>query len=233
MIVREDREGLCNCIREYLDENITAFQFDEKLGAYRNSQDETVCAVALEMWYYYDDCKNHKVVALKREWDYWQRLLLVLESGSELAMRRKRVWHLSQLVALCGVVTIVSAFWIDYGIGILCWFFLWPVSIALSKSRERRVRELWKDIRRECYPFSDLSEIRLALGHARHFGKPKYPASLARRRIRDRGTDFLMWVQSYLVWCFGTPLVLCAQTFPLRSVWWIVRIPNNSMQRTR
>jgi len=78
MVVAEDREGLRNCIREYLDEKITAFQFDEKLGAYRTSQDETVSAVALEMWSYYDDLKDHNVVALKQEWDYWQRLLLVL-----------------------------------------------------------------------------------------------------------------------------------------------------------
>ena len=42
------------------------------------------------MWFHYDDLKNHKVHATKEEWDYFNRLLLLLASEAEADFVRVR-----------------------------------------------------------------------------------------------------------------------------------------------
>jgi hypothetical protein len=70
-------------IRDYMAERITAFELDDALDRLaRSSQDRTLSFVKTLMWFHYDDLKNHKVHATKEEWDYFNRLLLLLEQGS-------------------------------------------------------------------------------------------------------------------------------------------------------
>jgi hypothetical protein len=58
------------------------FRWDRVPAA--RTKDETVKHVADLLWYHYDDLEDHKVVASKAEWDFFQRLLLILKSDADL-----------------------------------------------------------------------------------------------------------------------------------------------------
>jgi hypothetical protein len=84
MIDRKARSEMSNVIREYMAEEVSAFQLDDELDRIAQATlDGTVKFVNKLMWYHYDDCKDHKIVATKWEWDYFNRLLLLLESEAE------------------------------------------------------------------------------------------------------------------------------------------------------
>ncbi|TWU30305.1 hypothetical protein [Bythopirellula polymerisocia] len=65
MIVREARNGLAALIRRYLNEQLTAFEFDDALDEFHESSDDAVRFVADSVWYHYDDCDDHLVVLNK------------------------------------------------------------------------------------------------------------------------------------------------------------------------
>lgn len=98
MVDRTSRNQLSDVIRSYMDDQITAFDLDDNLEAIRAAtNDKTVRTVVRELWLYYDD---HYVVASKKEWDDFNRLLLLLASDAEITGTKvRRIWHSSQLVA--------------------------------------------------------------------------------------------------------------------------------------
>ncbi len=89
---RQKRDGLTRTIRQFLSEQSSAFEFDEALDAYRVWTDPTVRFVTNAVWYHYDDCDDHMVTLSKPEWDYFQRLLLLLDSDSQIAIASMRRW---------------------------------------------------------------------------------------------------------------------------------------------
>jgi len=57
--------------------------------------------IADVLWFHYDDLKDHKVIAAKAEWDYFNRLLLLLESDAELEeIKSGHKWHACQAIAV-------------------------------------------------------------------------------------------------------------------------------------
>ena len=100
MFSRYDRDRLVEVIIRYLNEELTAFKLDEALSEIGvRTKDETVKQVVNLFWYHYDDVEDHKVVASKEEWDYFQRLLLILKSDAKIVQETgKRKWTLRQVV---------------------------------------------------------------------------------------------------------------------------------------
>ena len=86
MIDQAARKQMADTIRSYLNEEIKSFQFSNALDDIRTqTADATVDLIADILWCFYDDdWLSHKVIASKEEWDYFHRLLLVLESDTEL-----------------------------------------------------------------------------------------------------------------------------------------------------
>jgi hypothetical protein len=85
MVDREAREQLASILRSYMKEEVTAFQLDERLDSFRRfPNDETVELIAADLWGCYDDLKDHKVVATKETWNYFNRVLVLLSSDAEL-----------------------------------------------------------------------------------------------------------------------------------------------------
>src|SRR5438067_5986538 len=104
MIDRIARDKLIGAISEYLNDAITAFAFDDRIGEVAAATgDETVRHIVDALWFHYDDCKDHKVVLTTEEWNYFQRLILVLQSESHIQMSRSRRWSIRQAVALAAL----------------------------------------------------------------------------------------------------------------------------------
>ena len=224
MIDRPIRQKLADVIRSYLNEEITAHPFAHAIDELpEQTKDMTVCQVVWLLCYFYDDYKDHKVVATKESWDCLQRILLLLESDGELGITRVRHWSPKQPLAGCALAVFVFvAFrggWGQYlAISVLFGF----VSILLS---------FWKPMldfppsRKEIplYPFASRSELLSARRRVASFSKAPYPAArLQSREIREPGEKLPWWVASGLCgkvllatqWLLFAPFVLLFQTMP-------------------
>ena len=76
---RLNRDALVAAINRYLDGETTAFKFDDEIFGI-DSDDPTISYLVRQLWLFYDDLKDHKAQLSKEAWDYFQRLVLVLQS---------------------------------------------------------------------------------------------------------------------------------------------------------
>ena len=176
---RKSRDALVAVINRYLDGETTAFQFDEeKFQIVRNSEDSTVIYAVCELWYFYDDCKNHKVWLTKEEWNYFQRMILVLESNAQIEVTKRRRWDYTQLIALAALSLFVYAVtWLGLRIQLVALVIPFGVvSIAISRSRSRAAANKVDKNQLALVPFSSLSELIHLRRSVANFRKRKYPA---------------------------------------------------------
>ena len=214
MIDRAARNQAISAFEAYLDDQIAAFEFDERLQEIE-SGDRTVNKVIRAAWFHYDDCTDHKVHLSKPEWDYFQRLLLILASDAELSSSHSNRWsgdHLVAwlaLVALMGIAIVVGRGWhlilwaVPFGI----------VSILISLYRRRREPE-FEPREVACTPFESLSQIRWFRGQFPDFQKRKYRREVGSRRIRSEAEESFNRALSYCCWLVFSPLVLLIQGCP-------------------
>ena len=169
MIDRAARDQVISAFEAYLDDQITAFEFDDRLQEI-DSEDRTVIEVVRAAWFHYDDCKDHKVHITKPEWDYFQRLLLILGTDAELSSSHSSRWSWDHLIAWLALVAFVGiAFVVGWGWHLILWEVPFGiVSILISIYRRRREPEFGP---REvaCTPFESLSQIRWLRGGFRDF----------------------------------------------------------------
>lgn len=216
MIDYPARTRLCEAIDDYLNDRLSAFDFDQRLTDIQQATaDRTVHFVAHEVWCCYDDCKDHSVVLDKASWNAIQRLQLLLLSGQEIQVERQRFWHFSQCIAF---VTLAA-------FGYVCsidWRF-WPlaalpggvISIALSKWRERfhRSHEVTDPL--HAWPFASPMSIARAYRRMVDFRKQRFRPELAARQIRTNSEGRFVWLQMVSGWLTHSPFVLLYQTLPI------------------
>ena len=217
-IDRPSRNRLSCAIRKYLADATTAFQFDEEIcGIADSTSDKTVDFVVAQLWLHYDDCVDHFCVLTKQEWDYFQRLMLLLDSDAHIQIRKARRWSPTQLGALVALTAFVVLFaacaangrlgshWLLFGIP------FGPISILLAWLHHRLSR--FTPRQAALYPFASVGEI-LRVRRRTPFTKASYPAGLARRSIRSGCDNFVVLFPFYVAWCAAAPLALLWQTLP-------------------
>ncbi|MFO0820824.1 MAG: hypothetical protein U1A77_22945 [Pirellulales bacterium] len=223
IIDRDARNDLAALIRRYLDEGIKAFDLDDSLDLYRNSDDSVVRFVADTMWCFYDDCDDHLVVASKPQWDYIQRLLLLLESNSTVVNERHRQWSITQVFAglLFGVCMWIV---IRFGIGSHLLVFFVPFGIAsIALSRFRRPTQDRGPFDAIVTPFSSIGDLRIAYESARGFRKRQFPRHIASRLIRSHFMSSFWACHMYVVWAILAPVPLLVQCTPVSFNYPIVK----------
>jgi hypothetical protein len=217
MIDTEARTKLRQTVADYLYERITAFEFDERLQAIADAtKDQTVQDVVQALWFIYDDIIDHKVILDKEGWDTIQRLMLAVASGAELRQESRRVWHVSQLLALAALAAVG-----------VTWHFLWHYwffpcvlgfvcSVALHWWRERVARRLDPPDPSRVWPFESPSVIRRVVRMTPSFRKLRHRPEVAHRRLRSRVLECVLWFPLLAGWCVFSPLILLLQSLPLR-----------------
>lgn len=223
MIDRNARNELAVLIRRYLDEQIKAFDLDEALESFCDSDDSGVRYVASTMWYHYDDCDDHLIVANKQQWDYFQRLLLLLESNSTVIQEHRRQWSVTQLIAALLLAACIGIA-IRFGVGSHLLIFFVPfglASIAISHFRRRIVeRGPYYDI---VTPFSSISDLRMAYDSALYFRKRQFPRHIETRLIRSPVTSAFWTCKMYVMWAVLAPAPLLVQCAPVSFEYPIVK----------
>lgn len=212
---RAARADLIDAICAYLDDRMMAFEFSERIDEIASdSEDQTVHFVVDELWGFYDDCKDHHVVLAKKEWDYIQRLILVLDSESEVHISRARCWSPDNGVAMAALALFGVLLW---GFQLSYWFIAAPfgaLSMYLSDVRRRRRYDSRSSAEIALIPFASLGEIRGALARNPAFRKQRYPANLILRRIRGPVEATLGAIRLRILWLVASPVVLLFQTLP-------------------
>ena len=209
------RESLAKLIRTFISSEITAFDFDDGLDPYRDSDDPVVRHVVGAAWYHYDDCDDHLVCFSKEQWDYFQRLLLALESDSRIESDSERRWSFKQLFAaislLCFTLTAIQSGWGDHLFLLSVPFGI--ISIALS---------FWRfndDLKDDPYsqlisPFATFTDLATAY-RSSEFRKTRFPKQISERKIRSPFMAAFWTMHFYTMWLILSPFPLLFQTFPV------------------
>jgi len=238
MIDYAARRQMGDIIRSYLNEEIKAFQFSDALyDVAGKTKDSTVQQTVDALWYLYDDVKDHKIVASKEEWDFFHRLLLILESDAEIEVSKVRKWSLRQLIAAFAMVTFVMlALHLSWGPYLLgAYIALGLVSMLLWYSRSRATPK--PDATEIALtPFSSISQLLAIRRRVPHFLKERYPTRLATRRIRHWIFEMPMPLLSSLVvgaiWSIFAPVPLLFQAMPKTRSTTRIRIAQESQEIT-
>lgn len=221
MIDRPARTQMAKAIRAFMAEETTAFQFDEKLSEIRaGTEDPTIATVGSALWFHYDDCQDHKVVLSKDEWDYFNRLLLLLESDAEIKSGASiRRWCPTQAVAaVLLVLFLVIAAPTGLGKHLLIYAMPFgPPSMLLSWLKTRRQRKEYLKSEAPLAPFPSLSSLRAARRSVKGFVRKHYSNAVAGRRVRDPITEKILLLPWALCWCAFSPVALLFQMLPERE----------------
>lgn len=208
------RESLAELICSFLASEITAFAFDEKLDSYRESDDPVICHVVAAVWYHYDDCDDHLVCVSKQQWDYFQRLLLVLSSDCRVHTESSTRWSVKQLIAAVALCTF-AYFGIQTGWGLHLLILSIPcgaISIVLSfwRSRHASPPDPYAPI---IFPFATIADLATAY-RLSGFHKTQYPKHIGSRVIRSPFMAVFWQIHAYVVWLILSPIPLVFQTLP-------------------
>lgn len=215
MVDRENRDRLVNAISDYLDERITAFEFDDQLTETHSSKDEVVIYTARNLWLFYDDLKDHKVVLAKEGWGFFQRFSLLLQSDACFETTRKRKYSLRQLVAAFSLL-LFAMICIRLGLGYQTLAVVIPfgiISIMLSRWKGKTSKNTTEpDF--TLYPFFSITEILRTRRTVPGFVKRPYPPHLKTRKIRSWAMSLIAPFNAYAGWLLFSPIVLFFQMFP-------------------
>lgn len=216
---RENRDRLVEVINRFLDDDLTSHAFEEEIEAIDAiSDDPTIGAATHSLWHFYDDFLDHKVVASKEEWDYLQRLLLVLKSDAHLKAESRLTWLPQQAFAAPALAL--------FALAVLClgwgWHLIWVtlplgiVSILLSRWRERS-RPLPSQRWVALTPFDSVSQLLAIRRGITGFAKRRYPPHLQDRRLRGPGWERQSELSTYAFCIAFSPMVLFWQSLPERE----------------
>jgi hypothetical protein len=208
------RQSLIRTIQAFLESDITAFEFDERLDAFRDSDDLVIQHVVEAVWYHYDDFDDHFVCITKSEWDYFQRLLLVLASDCRIEQEAERQWSFKQLIAATSLCAFLYFAW-QTGWGNHLFLLAIPfgfISIALS-SWHRPVAMDDAPYRTSIFPFATFADLATAY-RSTGFRKSQYPKQIASRTIRSPFMAAFWQLHAFAVWLMLSPIPLLFQTLP-------------------
>jgi hypothetical protein len=216
IVDRPNRDAVIAAVNRYLNGETTAFQFDEEIFGIE-SDDPSVRHAVCQLWYFYDDCKDHKVQLSKEAWDYIQRLILLLQSDAQIEVRKRRRWDFTELIALAALILFVyESCWFGFGSQLLAVALPFGiVSFAISWWRARKSAGQMDKSRIGLTPFSSLSELLPLRRRVSNFRKCKYPPGMKKFKIRSPLEEFGMILQLYALWAIFSPVVLAVQILPM------------------
>jgi hypothetical protein len=218
MVDREARDKVAGALRAYMAEEIGASEFDDRISEVHDSKtgDRTAVSVVVELWGYYDDLKDHKIVADKQDWDCFNRLLLVLESDAEFEETRGSLrWGPVQAVAAVSLAVFAftlarigfrhELYWWTGALGLL-WLLLQKVEgSGLSRQEETT------------FPFESVQILMRVRRSVPAFERRRYPGHLRRRSIRGPIASAAMWIPWVAALPWLSPLLLLAEAWPTRD----------------
>lgn len=216
VVDRKARDELADLITTYCNDEIPPFQLHKALlERWRDCKDETVQIVIDSLWFHYDDLKDHRAVATKGQWDFFQRLMLLLQSDGHVDITTRRRWTLRQLVAACMLVLFgVAVARMGFRAELLLVTVLLGVVSMLLSDWPNRVERRSASALPQAAPFASVAELLAVRRKLPTFAKRCYRPDLQHRRIRGRFDEAVPWLYWRAVWLALSPVALLFQCLP-------------------
>ena len=216
IVDRKARDIVAAEVRRFLNGETTAFAFDHAIYDVE-SDDPTVRDVVYCLWHHYDDCKDHTVTLSKPEWNYFQRLLLILESDRQIESETTRTWRWSQLFAFVALLTFaVLVFQLGFGRHLLMVsipFGVISMLIAYFRQRTQQPDSSFVALT----PFATFAELWDTYRDVEGFQKQRFRRELTDAQIRSEAMNRIMMIPTLIAWLIFAPLALLAQSLPERN----------------
>ena len=181
MVDRQARDEMVEWLELLISDGIDA-KLDntdyEKLDAWltdnkKHNDDQTVRTVASWILERLNDNDIGPFWESKEEWDWLQRIKLLMRSDGELEWTKKKQWTWRQPVAFVGVITFIIAL-IFLGFTTSLFWVLVPLEFllfGLIKFTKRDKQTQWNE---NLAPFSSVSEMLFIYRRTQNFAKAKY-----------------------------------------------------------
>ena len=182
MIDRAARNYIVEAIDAFTSGKITSRTFDARLlDDAPKTRDRTVPIVAAELWVFYDDFIDHPARLSKPQWDYVQRLRLVLMSDAELCNSGK--WRARQPAAFAALVVLGAVAWF-HGVDWNFWLVdMFIGGIAVSAMHLPTLDRSYT-LRHRVIPFESFGEILALRRRVPEFRKQPYPRERPEKPLR-------------------------------------------------
>ncbi|MGI9517871.1 MAG: hypothetical protein ACR2NP_12540 [Pirellulaceae bacterium] len=173
IIVRKDRKRLATALRSFISSEMTFSDLCKVFAEAHSSRDQTVVFVVEQIGEDWEDVLVQPEMLDKSEWDYLQRLLLLLDSSHHVVRENRWHWCYTQLVALASLGVVV---WLLFAFG-WQWLLLATVpatlvSLYLFRIRSRKVTRPWQNV---LTPFGTFDQLRSTWDSVPTFRKQRYP----------------------------------------------------------
>ena len=213
MVDRGQRNRLAALIRRYLAGEVRSYGFQEQLAEFRDSPDSAVRFVAKQEWIFYGDTEDIPALLSKPEWDFTQRLLLLLESDCVVRETVSLQWSVTQgfaLLALLGLLWIGDQQgWGYHLLALAIPFALVPAVI------------IWVGDDSPCspsaqalFPFATIKELR-SVCQVVGFRKARYPER-TKEQLQGMQANGASQITMFMVLLVLSPILLVFQVLPKR-----------------
>ncbi len=229
MVDRAARNEAVAVIDAYLDDQITAFEFDERLGI--DTQDMLVNEITALAWFHYDDCKDHEIVMTAEQWNLFQRLLLLLKSDADVsappAESRRRRWD--HWLALAGFASCCTlACWVGWNGWLLPLALPFATLAFFIHAHQVRITPVMSVRELACFPFASLGELRQVRRRTPGFVKRRHRPEVAGRVVRGEGWEEMTRLIEFVGLGLLAPLALLGQSLPSsrhETPPWLLKLP--------
>lgn len=221
-------------IRSYMDEGLTAFQLDEAISEIsEKTDDKTVRHIGRALWFHYDDITDHKIVASQEEWDYFNRLALVLKSDAEIdvaATRRRWSWQ-NGIAAIAFVGFLLAAVYVGWGAHLFVVAIPFGIVSMLLGYWAGHARRRLPGNEIALTPFPSVASLLSVRRGAAGFSKSRYPSHLRSRTIRSPVASKVLLLPAKILWLLVAPVALLFQMVPQAESTTRIRMPEPSARR--
>ena len=211
---RGQRDRLAALIRRYLAGEVRSYGFRDQLAEFKDSNDSAVRFVAKQEWCFYGDTEDIPALLSKPQWDFTQRLLLLLESNSVVRETVSLQWSVLQGFAL---LTLLGFLWVGYQQGWSDYFFAVAIPFGLVPAaiiwvgREPSPRPFDQSL----FPFATIAELKSAC-QSLGFRKARYPERMKQQVLSLQAGDFTR-ILMYFLRLILLPCTLFFKVFPVRK----------------
>lgn len=216
MVDRGQRNRLAALIRRYLAGEVRSYGFQEQLAEFRDSPDSAVRFVAKQEWIFYGDTEDIPALLSKPEWDFTQRLLLLLESDCVVRETVSLQWSVTQgfaLLALLGLLWIGDQQGWGYHLlalaipfGLVPAVIMWVGDDSPPSPSDQAL-----------FPFANIPELK-SVCQAVGFRKARYPERMKEQLLGLRPGSTSQ-ITMYLVLLILSPILLFSQVFPSKKTY--------------
>lgn len=239
MVDRKARNLIIREIDHFLNDHISAFELDDRLSNIQ-TEDTTAQHVNQAVWLHYDDITDHPVNLNRAEWNYFQRLILLLRSEAELSQQKGRLhWGLDSILAAASCLLVWSlGFSLFQNSGwhpglLLIGLISSLIAFALNHHRtsppdhDSHSTGIHHSACQAVIqpaalsPFANLSQLRWLRQQTPQFEKQRYRSIIGNRRTRNRLAEALGTIHANILaafgWFFFSPLILALLALPWRK----------------